>query len=192
MGRIGIDVGGTFTDAVIVSDDGEVRIAKVRSTPERIEAGFMDGLRSLLDRAGAAAGDVDYVAHGSTVARNAIVQRRLARTGLITNEGFRDVVAIGTFLTNHPYMGGTHTPDLRVSRRSTGTAPWSPGRARSPTTSTSAAASSAPRAPSAPSSSRSASSSPPEAPVAPATLAAGSEPIGIRRGRQLRVWPARM
>jgi N-methylhydantoinase A len=79
-GRIGIDVGGTFTDAVIVVDDGHVRIAKVRSTPERIEAGFMDGLRQLLERAGAKAADVGYLAHGSTVATNAIVQRRLART----------------------------------------------------------------------------------------------------------------
>jgi len=116
MGRIGIDVGGTFTDAVIVSDDGEVRIAKVRSTPERIEAGFMDGLRSLLERAGAAAPDVDYLAHGSTVATNAIVQRRLARTGLITNEGFRDVLAIGTQMRRHVYDLWTPDPDPIVPR----------------------------------------------------------------------------
>jgi N-methylhydantoinase A len=116
MGRIGIDVGGTFTDAVIVSDDGRVRIAKVRSTPERIEAGFMDGLRSLLERAGAAAGDVDYLAHGSTVATNAIVQRRLARTGLITNEGFRDVLAIGTQMRRHVYDLWTPDPEPIVPR----------------------------------------------------------------------------
>jgi N-methylhydantoinase A len=116
MGRIGIDVGGTFTDAVIVSDDGLVRIAKVRSTPERIEAGFMDGLRSLLERAGAAAADVDYLAHGSTVATNAIVQRRLARTGLITNEGFRDVLAIGTQMRRHVYDLWTPDPEPIVPR----------------------------------------------------------------------------
>jgi N-methylhydantoinase A len=116
MGRIGIDVGGTFTDAVIVSDDGRVRIAKVRSTPERIEAGFMDGLRSLLERAGAAAGEVDYLAHGSTVATNAIVQRRLARTGLITNEGFRDVLAIGTQMRRHVYDLWTPDPEPIVPR----------------------------------------------------------------------------
>ncbi len=116
MGRIGIDVGGTFTDAVIVSDDGRVRIAKVRSTPERIEAGFMDGLRSLLERAGAAAGAVDYLAHGSTVATNAIVQRRLARTGLITNEGFRDVLAIGTQMRRHVYDLWTPDPEPIVPR----------------------------------------------------------------------------
>ena len=94
--RIGIDVGGTFTDAVIVAADGGVEIAKVPSTPERIERGFMDALAELLERSGSQAGDVGYLAHGSTVATNAIVQRRLARTALITNRGFRDVLAIGT------------------------------------------------------------------------------------------------
>ena len=116
MGRIGIDVGGTFTDAVIVSDDGRVRIAKVRSTPERIEAGFIDGLRLLLERARTAAADVDYLAHGSTVATNAIVQRRLARTGLVTNEGFRDVLAIGTQMRRHVYDLWQPDPDPIVPR----------------------------------------------------------------------------
>jgi N-methylhydantoinase A len=115
-GRIGIDVGGTFTDAVIVVDDGHVRIAKVRSTPERIEAGFMDGLRQLLQRAGAEAADVGYLAHGSTVATNAIVQRRLARTALITNEGFRDVLAIGTQMRAHVYDLWTPEPEPIVPR----------------------------------------------------------------------------
>ena len=115
-GRIGIDVGGTFTDAVIVVDDGHVRIAKVRSTPERIEAGFMDGLRQLLERAGAKAADVGYLAHGSTVATNAIVQRRLARTALITNEGFRDVLAIGTQMRAHVYDLWTPEPEPIVPR----------------------------------------------------------------------------
>jgi N-methylhydantoinase A len=95
-GRIGIDVGGTFTDAVIVARNGATRIAKVPSTPDRIERGFMHALRELLERSAFAAGQIGYLAHGSTVATNAIVQRRLARTALITNEGFRDVLAIGT------------------------------------------------------------------------------------------------
>jgi N-methylhydantoinase A len=115
-GRIGIDVGGTFTDAVIVVDDGHVRIAKVRSTPERIEAGFMDGLRQLLERAGAQAADVGYLAHGSTVATNAIVQRRLARTALITNEGFRDVLSIGTQMRARVYDLWTPEPEPIVPR----------------------------------------------------------------------------
>ncbi|MDX6550303.1 MAG: N-methylhydantoinase, partial [Gaiellales bacterium] len=116
MGRIGIDVGGTFTDAVIVADDGRVRIAKVRSTPERIEAGFMDGLEQLLERSGTVAGDVDYLAHGTTVATNAIIQRQLATTALITNDGFRDVLAIGTQMRTRVYDLWTPEPPPIVPR----------------------------------------------------------------------------
>jgi N-methylhydantoinase A len=116
MARIGIDVGGTFTDAVIVGGTGGVTIAKVRSTPERIQDGFMEGLRRLLERAGAAPSEVAYLAHGSTVATNAIVQRRLARTALVTNEGFRDVLAIGTQMRAHVYDLWTPEPAPIVPR----------------------------------------------------------------------------
>ena len=116
MGRIGIDVGGTFTDAVIVADDGRVRIAKVRSTPELIEAGFMDGLEQLLERSATAAGDIDYLAHGTTVATNAIIQRQLATTALITNDGFRDVLAIGTQMRTRVYDLWTPEPPPIVPR----------------------------------------------------------------------------
>ncbi|HEY0389525.1 MAG TPA: hydantoinase/oxoprolinase family protein [Gaiellales bacterium] len=114
-GRIGIDVGGTFTDAVIVHDGG-VRIAKVRSTPERIEDGFMDALRELTGRASTPASEIGYLAHGSTVATNAIVQRRLARTALITNDGFRDVLTIGTQMRRNVYDLWTPEPAPIVPR----------------------------------------------------------------------------
>ena len=114
-GRIGIDVGGTFTDAVIVADDG-LHIAKVRSTPERIEQGFMDALHELTVRARTPAAEVGYLAHGSTVATNAIVQRRLARTALITNDGFRDVLAIGTQMRRNVYDLWTPEPEPIVPR----------------------------------------------------------------------------
>ena len=115
-GRIGIDVGGTFTDAVIVAADGRSHIAKVPSTPERIERGFMDALAELLERSASAPGQVGYLAHGSTVATNAIVQRRLARTALITNEGFRDVLAIGTQMRTAVYDLWTPEPAPIVPR----------------------------------------------------------------------------
>ena len=114
--RIGIDVGGTFTDAVIVAADGRVKIAKVPSTPERIERGFMHALAELLERSGSQAGDVGYLAHGSTVATNAIVQRRLARTALITNRGFRDVLAIGTQMRAAVYDLWSPEPEPIVPR----------------------------------------------------------------------------
>ncbi len=96
MSRIGIDVGGSFTDVVMIADDGKVYVTKVPSTPTQIEAGFMEGLRLVLAIAGAQPADVGYLAHGTTVATNAIVQRSFARTALVTNWGFTDVLAIGT------------------------------------------------------------------------------------------------
>ena len=103
MGRVGIDIGGTFTDAAIVQDDGRIRIAKVASTPVRIADGFLAALDQLLERSGEVAADVGYLAHGTTIATNAIVQRRLARTGLVTNEGFADILEIGTQMRRNVY-----------------------------------------------------------------------------------------
>src|SRR5690348_12660397 len=94
--RAGIDVGGTFTDAVLVGADGQLHVAKVRSTPEDASTGFLDGLAELGRRAGADLSELAYLAHGTTVATNAVVQGRLARAGLITTAGFRDVLEIGT------------------------------------------------------------------------------------------------
>jgi N-methylhydantoinase A len=94
--RVGIDVGGTFTDAVLIDAAGHLHVAKVRSTPHDASEGFLEGLAELSRRSGVATGDLAYLAHGTTVATNAIVQGRLGRTGLITNAGFRDVLEIGT------------------------------------------------------------------------------------------------
>src|SRR2546427_6761822 len=76
----------------------------------------MDGLRTLLERAACTAAEVGYLAHGSTVATNAIVQRRLARTALITNDGFQDVLAIGTQMRRHVYDLWTPEPEPIVPR----------------------------------------------------------------------------
>jgi N-methylhydantoinase A len=114
--RVGIDVGGTFTDAVIV-DGGRIRIAKVRSTPAQIEAGFMDALARLVEAAGIAPAGIGYLAHGSTVATNAIVQKRLARTALVTNDGFRDLLAIGTQMRRRVYDLWSPEPEPVVPRR---------------------------------------------------------------------------
>jgi N-methylhydantoinase A len=93
--RVGIDVGGTFTDAVLVGADGRLRVAKVRTRPDDIAAGFVDGLERLCDGERAAT-EIAYLVHGTTIATNAVVQRRLARTGLIATAGFRDILVIGT------------------------------------------------------------------------------------------------
>jgi N-methylhydantoinase A len=96
MSRVGIDVGGTFTDAVLVEDDGRLHTAKVRSTPADASEGFLEALAELSRRSGSEPGELAYLAHGTTVATNAIVQGSLARAGLIANAGFRDILEIGT------------------------------------------------------------------------------------------------
>mgnify|MGYP003344132806 CR=1 FL=1 len=101
--RVGIDVGGTFTDAVLVEADGTLHIAKVESTPSDISQGFLSSLAVLMARSGRELGDVGFLAHGTTVATNALVQNRLARVGLITNRGFRDILEIGTQQRRHIY-----------------------------------------------------------------------------------------
>jgi N-methylhydantoinase A len=90
---LGIDVGGTFTDAVLVTGDDMVT-AKVLSTP-RQEEGVVAAARAVLERAGVEPGDVTHFVHGSTVATNALLERRLARTALVTTKGFRDLLFLG-------------------------------------------------------------------------------------------------
>ena len=114
--RAGIDVGGTFTDAVLVDGDGRLHVAKVRSTPRDASAGFRAALAELGRRSDVAAPALGYLAHGSTVATNAIVQGRLGRTGLITTAGFRDVLEIGTQQRRRVYDLWTPQPAPIVPR----------------------------------------------------------------------------
>lgn len=88
MIRSGIDIGGTFTDVIIFDEDtGEITVEKTPSTPDNPADGVIDGLRKTeLDVA-----DLDFFSHGSTVGTNALIERTLPRTGLVTTEGFRDV-----------------------------------------------------------------------------------------------------
>jgi N-methylhydantoinase A len=89
--RLGVDVGGTFTDLVAVSAEGEVRFAKVPSVAADPSSAVMDAVRA----SGVPAADVVRFAHGSTVATNALLERRGAVTALVTTRGFRDVIEIG-------------------------------------------------------------------------------------------------
>jgi N-methylhydantoinase A len=93
---VGIDVGGTFTDAVAVDGAARLVTAKVPSTPHDLGDGFLAALEEVGRRAGFAEADITYLVHGSTIATNAIVQRRIGRAGLVTTAGFRDLLEIGT------------------------------------------------------------------------------------------------
>jgi N-methylhydantoinase A len=92
---LGVDVGGTFTDAVLVGEDSAVHTAKVLSTPSDQSVAVLDAVRAVLARAGARAGQVERFAHGMTVATNALLEGRTARTALIATQGFTDVVELG-------------------------------------------------------------------------------------------------
>ena len=96
MSSVGIDIGGTFTDVVVMGDDGSVTTTKSPSTPGRLQEGLLAALTAaaqkertdlaaLLDR-------IDRIAHGTTVATNAFIERRGARVALITTRGFEDTM----------------------------------------------------------------------------------------------------
>jgi N-methylhydantoinase A len=93
MKRLAIDIGGTFTDVVLENGDS-LHTGKVLTTPMAPEEGFMSGVRQVLDRAGLTAGDIGAVIHGTTLATNAIIERKGADTVLVTTQGFRDSIEI--------------------------------------------------------------------------------------------------
>src|SRR3954469_11105226 len=92
---LGVDVGGTLTDAVLALEDGRLVTAKAPSTPDDQSRGVMDAVRAALERAERDAGEVEAFAHGMTVATNALLEGKGARTALIATEGFTDLVALG-------------------------------------------------------------------------------------------------
>src|SRR5437763_4960442 len=96
MIRIGIDVGGTFTDLVAVDDgSGEARHFKLPSTPSDPAAAIADGVAALLQQCSASGDAIAFLGHGTTVVTNLIIERRGAKTALLTTAGFRDVLEIG-------------------------------------------------------------------------------------------------
>ena len=92
---MGVDIGGTFTDIVVGMPDGTLAVSKVSSTPRDPGAAVVQGLGALLHARGVSPAAVGEIVHGTTVASNAILQKRGARVGLVTTRGFRDVLEIG-------------------------------------------------------------------------------------------------
>jgi N-methylhydantoinase A len=92
--RVGVDIGGTFTDIVMFGSDGAVSTHKLSSTSDDYSRGIAEGLTALFGQAGLGPTSIEEVIHGTTVATNAILQHRGALTGLITTRGFRDVLEI--------------------------------------------------------------------------------------------------
>ena len=93
--RLAIDIGGTFTDATLIDEQtGEVSIAKVLTTPSDPSEGFMQAAERALQEGGVEAGEVRFVVHATTVATNAIIEGKIARSGFVTTDGFRDLLEI--------------------------------------------------------------------------------------------------
>jgi N-methylhydantoinase A len=113
--RAGVDIGGTFTDIVLLGEGGERYTKKVSSTVDDYARAIVDGLSALLDEIGG--GRIVELLHGTTVASNAILEHKGAKTGLITTRGFRDVLEIRNLRMPRLYdMSWTKPPPL-VERR---------------------------------------------------------------------------
>ncbi len=104
--RLGVDVGGTFTDVLLHDSNSErVWLAKTPSTPEDQSIGVIEGVRLAADKAGIGLSDLDSILHGTTVATNAVLERRGARVGLIVTRGFRHILHLAEAWTPGPLFG---------------------------------------------------------------------------------------
>ena len=93
--RLGVDVGGTFTDLLLFNTDtGEFWRHKTPSTPHDSSEGILNGVTAICGKAGITAGQIDYFLHGTTVATNAVLEGKGAKVGLVTTEGYRDILQI--------------------------------------------------------------------------------------------------
>ena len=105
--KIGIDVGGTFTDFLLAREDGATQIYKVLSTPDDPSIGLMDGLQEMAEDRNVSLEqfirDVDTIVHGTTVTTNAVLTYRGAKTGLLTTKGVRDVLEMRRGIREEPY-----------------------------------------------------------------------------------------
>ena len=113
--RLAVDIGGTFTDLAL-EHAGQRTTLKVLTTQAAPEQGVLEGVRAILSAAAIAAADIGIVIHGTTLATNAIIERKGARTALITTQGFRDVIAMGNESRYDQYDLNITLPEPLVPR----------------------------------------------------------------------------
>jgi N-methylhydantoinase A len=113
--RLAVDIGGTFTDLAL-EHGGKRTTIKVLTTPAAPEQGVMAGVRAILATSGTQAADIALIIHGTTLATNSIIERKGARTALITTEGFRDVIAMGNESRYDQYDLNITLPEPLVPR----------------------------------------------------------------------------
>jgi N-methylhydantoinase A len=115
--RLGIDTGGTFTDLALVDDaQGVLGVLKVPSTREDPSRAIMTGIEQMLAGHGISPAAIDFLGHGTTVATNAVLERTTARVGMLTTEGFRDVLELARQRRPDLYNLDVPKPDPIVSR----------------------------------------------------------------------------
>jgi N-methylhydantoinase A len=114
--RIGVDIGGTFTDIVALGSDGSVHTEKISSSVDNYARAIVEGLGHVLQGSGIAAASLDEIRHGTTVASNAILEHKGAKVGLITTKGFRDLLEIRTLRMPRLYDIAWEKPPPLVER----------------------------------------------------------------------------
>jgi len=116
--RLGCDIGGTFTDFVLLDDQtGEIKTGKCLTTPRDPSDAVEEGIRSLETTTPGFVGKLDELIHGTTLVINSIIERKGARTGLITTKGFRDILEIGREIRYAPYDIFSEFPKPLIPRR---------------------------------------------------------------------------
>src|SRR5499427_6413427 len=115
--RVGVDIGGTFTDIVFLGDRGKLLTKKVSSTVDNYARAIVEGLAELIREHNLEAAGIVELLHGTTVASNAILELKGARTGLITTKGFRDVLEIRRLRMPRLYDLTWEKPPTLVERR---------------------------------------------------------------------------
>ena len=114
--RVGVDIGGTFTDIVLLGSDGTIHTKKISSSVDNYASAIVQGLDELFAETGLAGGAIEEIRHGTTVASNAILEHKGAKVGLITTKGFRDVLEIRTLRMPKLYDIGWTKPVPLVER----------------------------------------------------------------------------
>ena len=114
--RVGVDIGGTFTDIVLLGDDGTIHTKKISSTTDDYAAAIVNGLTEVFTEHLLTGANIDEIRHGTTVASNAILEGKGAKVGLITTSGFRDVLELRTLRMPRLYDMAWQKPPPLVER----------------------------------------------------------------------------
>jgi N-methylhydantoinase A len=114
--RMGVDIGGTFTD-VVLEVGGKSYSTKVLTTYAAPEIAIIDGMQQVCAKSAIAPCDIDQIIHGTTLATNALIERRGAKTALITTEGFRDVIEMRTESRFEQYDLNLTLPEPLLARQ---------------------------------------------------------------------------